>query len=84
MPFHFFLAKWDAKTQSMSSVVMVFTAFSVSGAAYRFSRPGPMAGYDCRRMAHSKPVAILGEGRMVPDRIIHAKTDKPAEQKVEL
>src|SRR6266850_829523 len=31
-----------------------------------------------------QPVTVLGEGRMVPDRIINAKPDKPAEQKVKL
>jgi hypothetical protein len=31
-----------------------------------------------------QPVTVLGERRMVPNRIIHAETDKPPEQQVEL
>ena|GEM_PF-6359982 len=35
-------------------------------------------------IAFEQPVAVLREGRMVPDRIVHAKPDEPAEQKIEL
>src|SRR5579862_5498859 len=31
-----------------------------------------------------QPVTVLGEGRMVPYRIVNAETDKPAEQQVKL
>jgi hypothetical protein len=35
-------------------------------------------------LARQQPVAVLGEGRGIPDRIVHAKADKPAEQQVEV
>ena len=35
-----------------------------------------------RHFAVEQPVAVLGEDRMVPHRVVHAQADKPAEQQV--
>ena len=37
-----------------------------------------------RDVALEQPVAVLGEGRVVPDRIVDAEPDEPAEQEVEV
>src|SRR5947209_8261732 len=37
-----------------------------------------------RDLALQQPVAVLGESRVIPDRIIYPKSNKPAEQQVEL
>ena len=37
-----------------------------------------------RYLAIQQPVAVLGEGGGVPDRIVHAEPDEPAEQQVEV
>ena len=37
-----------------------------------------------RDLARQQPVAVLREGRGVPHRIVHAETDEPTEQQVEL
>ncbi len=36
-----------------------------------------------RDLAFKQPVAVLGEGRMVPNRVVHPEADEPAEQQVE-
>jgi hypothetical protein len=35
-------------------------------------------------LAHQQPVAVLGEGCGVPDRIVHAEADKTAKHQVEV
>ena len=45
------------------------------------SDPHKTSGQD---LALQQSIKVLREGQMVPDRITRAKTDKPAEQKVEL
>src|SRR5437588_12967139 len=37
-----------------------------------------------RDLALQQPVAVLGESRVIPDRIIYPKSNKPGEQQVEL
>jgi hypothetical protein len=35
-------------------------------------------------LARQQPVAVLGEGGGVPDRVVHAEPDEPSEQQVEV
>ena len=35
-----------------------------------------------RHIAAQQPVAVLGEGRTIPDLVIHRETDEPAEQQI--